>query len=256
MRYESPKSMRSLGDWLGEQPYTLGLSSGFFGFFAHTGVLTALDEAGLLPSAVVGSSAGALCGGLWAAGLSPRAMRRELVALRRADFWDPAVGFGVLRGRRFREKLESLLPVTTFEACRVELAVSVFDVLSARTQVVDSGDLASALHASCAVPLMFQPCWREGRPLLDGGILDRHGLAGLKPGVRVLYHHLCSRSPWRRRQSGALRIPERAGLAALVISSLPRLGPFRLAEGSVAIQMARDGARRALDEPFQFTRHV
>ncbi|MFP6685850.1 MAG: hypothetical protein VB934_14105, partial [Polyangiaceae bacterium] len=80
--------------------------------------------------------------------------------------------------------------------------------------------------------------------------------AGLKPGARVLYHHIRSRSPWRRRQSAALRIPERAGLAALVIGGLPRLGPFRLADGPTAIQVARDGTKRALDEPFRFTRYA
>ncbi len=243
--------MQTLGDWLGQGPYTLGLSSGFFGFFAHAGLLSALEEADLLPAAVVGSSAGALCGGLWAAGISLETIREELAALRRADFWDPSPGFGLLRGRLFRHKLEAMLPVHSFAGCRVPLAVSVFDLWGWRTAVLDRGELASALQASCAVPAMFQPCWREGRPLLDGGILDRPGLAGAGSDTRIFYHHLAARSPWRRPNSSGLVIPKRPKLTALVIADLPRLGPFRLADGPKVICLAKERALRGLESPLR-----
>ena len=60
----------SRADALRDQPFTLVLSAGFFGFFAHTGVLASLEEVGLVPERIVGARAGALAGGLWAAGLS------------------------------------------------------------------------------------------------------------------------------------------------------------------------------------------
>jgi NTE family protein len=231
--------------WLRERPFALGLSSGFFGFFAHTGVMSVLEEEGLLPARLSGSSAGALIGGLWAAGLSATRLRDELFALRREHFWDPGPGFGLLRGRLFRERLVDLLPVTTFAACRVPLAISVYDVLSLCTRVIDTGDLASAIQASCAVPLLFHPIWLGGRPLLDGGIADRPGLIGIPPGERVLYHHLASRSPWRL----SVAFPSRADLTALVIADLPRVGPFRLPEGARAFEAARAATLEALDRP-------
>jgi len=49
----------TLGDWLAERPFALAMSSGFFAFFAHTGMLAALLERGLVPRMVAGSSAGA-----------------------------------------------------------------------------------------------------------------------------------------------------------------------------------------------------
>ena len=55
-------------DWLSEEPFTLLSSAGFFGFFAHAGLLAALEQTGLSPRRVAGASAGALAGGLWAAG--------------------------------------------------------------------------------------------------------------------------------------------------------------------------------------------
>ena len=60
----------TLRTWLSEAPFSLTLSSGFFGFFAHAGVMTVLEDEGFVPSRVSGSSAGALVGGLWAAGVS------------------------------------------------------------------------------------------------------------------------------------------------------------------------------------------
>lgn len=223
------------------------MSSGFFGFFAHCGVLGVLEEEGLLPSRVAGSSAGALVTGAWAAGVSAPSLADELLRLERRDFWDPGPGAGLLRGRLFRRRLEALLPVTDLAHCRVPAAVSVYDLLRREVRVLDRGPIAPALHASCAVPLMFHPVLHAGGVLVDGGVADRPGLSGLAGAPRVLFHHLASRSPWRRRDAEALRIPRRDGLRTLVIEALPRVGPFRLHEGARAMRAAREGTLRALD---------
>src|SRR5688500_9666487 len=174
------------------------MSSGFFSFFAHTGFLTVLEDEGLLPSRLSGSSAGALVGAAWAAGLDAPLLAGELERLQRADFWDPGLGPGLLRGRLFRERLQRLLPKTTFDRGRAPAAVSVFQVRTRKTCVVDRGDIATAIHASCAVPFMFHPVWIDGRAYLDGGILDRPGLEGMPTTEkRVLFHHISSKSPWR-----------------------------------------------------------
>lgn len=239
----------TLRAWLAEAPFSMTLSSGFFGFFAHAGVMTVLEDAGLLPRRISGSSAGALVGGLWASGASAVTIRDELSRLRREDFWDMRPGLGLLAGRLFRSRLEALLPAPHFEGCRVPLALSVYDVYSRRTRVLSEGPLAPAIAASCTVPGLFHPVWLGGRPLLDGGILDRHGLAGMPEGERLFYHHLASRSPWRRAGSPSLAVPERSGMTALVIEALPRVGPFRLPEGIRAFDIAARATREALDKP-------
>jgi NTE family protein len=242
-------SARSLREWLREGPFTLAMSSGFFGFFAHTGVLSVLEDEGLLPARAAGSSAGALVTGLWAGGLDAPVLARELEALRREHFWDPGLGAGLLRGALFRAKLESLLPVRDLARVRVPLSVSTHEVATRRTQVLAEGDLAAAIHASCAVPVMFHPVRVGGRWLVDGGVSDRPGLRGVPAGERVLFHHLASRSPWRRRHDPALEVPRRAGLVALVIPGLPRVGPYRLGEGLRALRAAREATRTALERP-------
>ncbi len=239
----------SLRAWLLEEPFALGLSSGFFGFFAHAGLLSVLEEEGCLPVRLAGASAGALVAGLWASGLSSGQIAEALLTLERADFWDPGLGRGLLRGDKLRGKLEALLPVSTFAACRVPVAFSAHDRARGAPAVLDRGDLAAAIHASCAVPIMFHPVTIDGRSYADGGVSDRPGLAGMPDGTRLLFHHLGSRSWWRRKNSPSLAIPKRANMVAIVIDQLPRSGPFKLEIGRAAFRKARDATRRALEEP-------
>jgi NTE family protein len=242
----STEEKQTLAEWLAARPFALTMSSGFFSFYAHTGFLTALEDAGLLPARVSGSSAGALVGATWAAGVDAPRLAEELEQLERRDFWDPGIGPGLLRGRLFRDRMNRLLAVPTFERCRIPAAVSVFDVFTRSTRVLDAGDIAPAICASCAVPLLFHPVRIGGRAYLDGGILDRPGLAGMPASEpRVLFHHIASRSPWRTKNE----IPSRRGMLTFVIDGLPRSGPFRLHEGRRAYRVARDATRRALERP-------
>lgn len=239
----------TLREWLREQPFTLGMSSGFFGFFAHTGMLTALEEADLLPARLVGASAGGLVAGCWGAGMGAHSLGEVLMELERSDFWDPKPGLGLLRGQRFRAMLRELLPVAGFDETRRPVAVSVFDMLTRTTRVRDHGELATALHATCAVPVLFQPVWIDRRPFLDGGVLDRPGLTAVPEGERLLFHHLPSRSPWRRKGSDSMKIPERGNMTALVLHNLPRSGPHRLGYGRLALELAYRATVSALDRP-------
>lgn len=251
--------MHTLADSLRGQPFELILSSGFFGFFAHTGVVAALEEAGLLPAAVGGSSAGALVAGLWGAGLRAAQMRDRLFQLRRQDFWDPDPLFGLgaarpglLRGARFdallRESLD-LVGVRRFAECRLPVRVVVFDVATRRAALLTEGELAPALRASCSVPGLFQPVRLGARHYLDGGVTDRPGILAASPGARLLYHHLPTHSPWRRFTPRQNQVPQRPGLSLLYEPALPRLSPFHLERGPQAYELARAMTLRTLGGP-------
>ncbi|HKP62406.1 MAG TPA: patatin-like phospholipase family protein [Polyangiales bacterium] len=232
----------TLREWLREEPFTLVMSSGFFGFYAHTGVLRVLEEEGLLPARAAGASAGALVTAAWSAGVAAERLSDRLGTLERRDYWDPGPGLGLLRGQRFASLLDGLLPVRTFDECRIPVALSVFDVAARATRVIDRGALAPAIQASCTVPVMFQPVRHQGRALLDGGILDRPGLAGVPVGERVFYHHLSSR--WL-----GYTVPSRPGMVALEIEGLPGADPFRMHRGPLAMDLAASATRRALSQP-------
>jgi NTE family protein len=237
----------TLREWL----FALAMSSGFFGFFAHAGALSVLEDEQLLPDRLAGSSAGALITGLWSSGVDAARMKTELLTLERAHFWDPAPGAGLLRGRLFREKLESILAVKAFSQTRRPLSISVFALGARRTEVRVAGELAPAIHASCALPGLFHPVRLEGRLYSDGGILDRPGFSGFPEGTRLLYHHLSSKSPWRRATSPALQVPRRAGMTTVVLDGLTRVNPFALTRGATAYEEAAQGLRAALGRPVE-----
>ncbi|NVK89488.1 MAG: patatin-like phospholipase family protein [Gammaproteobacteria bacterium] len=235
-----------LNQWLAQQPFTLAMSSGFFGFFAHAGVLDTLLKHSLKPAAVSGSSAGALIAGVYASGTPMEVMLERLFALRKADFWDPGIGLGLLKGRKFRAILTDLVHQPDLAQCTVPCSISIWDALSRQTRVLQNGSLVDIIYASCAVPLLFQPRWLDGRPSWDGGIADRPGLAGINGSERVFYHHIAARSPWRKRTSRALQIPQRADLMALAINGLPRSGPNRLHLGPTIFAAAKVATEQAL----------
>ena len=243
-------------DWLAERPFTLVLSAGFFGFFAHTGLLAALAAAGLRPRRLVGISAGALAGGLWAAGLDAAALTEEFVRLRRSDFWDPGLPLGgLLKGEKFADKLDDLLRgcgVNSFDDCPVPFAAIVHDVFRRRAEVVNEGPMAPAIQASCTVPLMFRPVISPGRGLarrlwVDGGVSDRYGIVALAAGERALLHALPSQSAHSRFIRHARRPRADSSQRVMIIPGLPRVSPFRLPFGQVALGVAYDYVSRWLE---------
>jgi NTE family protein len=249
-RLKDLSAMETLADRLRQQPFELILSSGFFGFFAHTGVVSALEELRLRPRLVGGSSAGALVAGLWGAGLSSQTIRDRLFSLERSDFWDPdplfALRGGFLRGARFQSLLDDALGGKRFEDCPIEIRVVAFDVARLRATSIGRGDLATAIRASCSVPGMFQPTRLDGRSYVDGGVSDRAGITAATRKAKVLYHHLPATSPWRRFTPKQNQPPGDVHL--LCEPDLPRLSPFHLHRGPLAYQMARDMALRALTQ--------
>lgn len=241
--------------WLAREPFTLALGAGFFGFFAHAGFLQALEAEGLHPSRVVGCSAGALAGGLWASGLPGDELAHELRSLRREEFWDPGPPLGgLLRGRKFNLKLRQVLMragVEHVHECRVPFTAIAHDVVRRRTVAMDRGRLDLAIQASCTVPLMFRPVWVDGRLLVDGGVSDRVGQLALAPGERVLMHYLPSR---RRvlRPSRQLPPAEVPGQRLMVVTpELPRVSPFRLDQGPIALEHTREHVARWLRAPLR-----
>ena len=246
---------------LAAQPFTLVLSAGFFGFYAHVGLLCALEQTGVLPRRVVGTSAGAIAGGIWAAGVPIANMVELLANLQRDHFWDPSwVGLrqrdddpgtrlGLLRGRKFDALLRSSLgDVERLEQCKVPFAAVTHDLGARRPCVHERGELCTAIRASAALPVMFGPVRIAGRLHADGGISDRPGFSALTSGERVLYHHLPHRSRWPRLSGDeAAERRDTATRTVLVIEDLPRVHPGALERGVLVLERARERALRWLD---------
>ena len=246
--------LSSRAELLGQEPFTLALSAGFFGFFAHTGFLSALEERGVRPHRVVGASAGALAGGLWSAGMKADVLKKELLALKRDDFWDPGLPIGgLLKGRKFDDRLRRFLKaldVADLQDSPTPFSPVVYEVVRRETRALRRGDMVSAIRASCAVPMMFRPVRMGLNFYVDGGLYDRAGQTALMPGESVLMHYLPSNSPW----SGIVHRDARPGVAqerCLTIQNLPKVSPFHLERGPDALEMARRETLLWLDEPIK-----
>ena len=141
----------------------------------------------------------ALIGGIWGSGTKIGAVTDFLFALERNDFWDPAVGAGLLKGQRFDDVLTPLLGCQRIEDCTVPLHITAFKLYPMETHYLNRGPLSDAIRASCAFPGLFHPVRFEGARYLDGGIRDRSSLGAIEDDSPTLYHHLPSRSRFRRQ---------------------------------------------------------
>jgi NTE family protein len=170
--------------------FALALGAGGARGLAHIAVVEALDEMGLRPAAIAGSSIGAVIGAGYAAGLSGRVMRRHLIKLAhhrgevlrrvmaaRAVAWSEILGAGfgnplVVDGAKFYDAfLAEILP-ESFDDLAIPLILVTAD-LHARTAVLFSdGPLKPALTASIAIPGLVRPIELGGRVLVDGGVVD------------------------------------------------------------------------------------
>jgi NTE family protein len=269
--------------------FGLVLSAGYFGFYGHAGFVDGLFAHGLVPSAFAGTSAGGMVAAFAAAGLPVPELKQLIASQRREHFWDPdwlgiAVDSvkrghrpsGLLKGARFRALLERHLPVTRFEQTLNPLVLVATSLSSQRAVTLTSGDLASAIHATCAYPGLFQAVRREGDLLWDGGIVDKAPAVALldakvAPLDALLVHYLPSRGgsaqpggPFAyaagmssgfaavRREHFKLQLEvlHHRGVPTYVVTShLPPVSPRSMASGVEAMEAGARSIAMALAAP-------
>jgi NTE family protein len=137
--------------------------------YGHIGVIRALEKAGLRPDLIVGSSAGALVGALYAAGFGAAQLERVGAGLVRNTLRDwifPKLGlFGGEAIARFVRKNLGERDVTSLPT---RFAAVATDLLTGNAVVIDRGELGVAVQASASVPGFLEPVQRDGRRLVDG----------------------------------------------------------------------------------------
>lgn len=188
--------------WLDQGPFTLTMSSGFFGIFSHLGFVQALFEEGYRPRDYRGCSAGAIIGAALASGRTTEDVATLLLKIRKEDFWDPALGFGLLKGHRLSKLLQTVLP-EDFQNLKQPLAVSVFNLRLLRTECLRDGELPLTVLASCSIPGLFQPVRLRESLYVDGALRDPYGVYGMGSQDRALIHDISDKTPFglRRRPS-------------------------------------------------------
>ncbi len=152
----------------------LALGGGAAKGFAHVGVISVLEEAGLRPALVVGTSAGSVVGALYASGktglqLQQAALQIEEVAL--ADWMVPIVNRGMFRGEALARYVNEAVGSRLIEDMRIPFGVVATDLSNGQPVLFRRGDTGTAVRASSAVPAVFQPVRISGRDYVDGGLV-------------------------------------------------------------------------------------
>lgn len=153
----------------------LALGGGAARGFAHVGVIQVLEEAGLRPSHVVGTSAGSLVAALYASGKSPAELVRVAESMQEADITDwmlPILNRGALRGEALAKYVNAQVGGKTLEQMSMPLGIVATDLSSGQAITFRRGNTGAAVRASSAVPAVFQPVRLGDREYVDGGLVS------------------------------------------------------------------------------------
>jgi NTE family protein len=152
----------------------LALGSGAARGWAHVGVIQALEEAGIRPEIVCGSSSGALVGALYVAGRLEALERwgRQLDWRQVLSYFDLSLHGGLIRARRLVEFLTAELAGRTIESLERTFGAVATDLATGREIWLREGPLVESLRAAIALPGFITPVRVDGRWLVDGGLVN------------------------------------------------------------------------------------
>lgn len=172
-----------------KKKYKLGiaLSGGGAKGFAHLGVIQALNDMGLYPEIISGTSAGAFAGVLYADGHSPREILTffEKKAFREfAQFAIPHGGF--FKSDGFRSFLKKHLRARTFEDLKIPIHAVATDIEYGESHTFCSGALIPAIIASCSVPIVFRPVEIDGHYYVDGGLFKNFPVSTIRRECEIV----------------------------------------------------------------------
>jgi len=152
----------------------LALGSGSARGWAHVGALRALEEAGIRPDVVCGTSIGALVAAAYAAGEIER-FERWLAGLRVADvisFLDVKLAGGLIQGERLMDFFRRNFVDRPVEGLALPFAAVATELATGNEVWLREGSTMDAVRASIALPGLFTPVVRDGHLLVDGGLVN------------------------------------------------------------------------------------
>lgn len=156
----------------------LALGGGAARGFAHVGVIKALENNGIKPQLVVGTSAGSVIAALYASGYSGNDLNRLALQLDEASITDWALPFssrfgGLIKGDALQATVNKLVKQTKIEQMPIPLGVVATDLQTGQGVLFQRGDTGQAVRASCSVPGVFQPTQINGKDYVDGGLVSQ-----------------------------------------------------------------------------------
>ncbi len=153
----------------------LALGGGAARGFAHVGVIQVLEENGLRPDLVVGTSAGSVVAAMYASGKSGAQLQQVAETMEEAAFTDwtlPLFNRGMLKGEALARYMNAQVGGRLIENMPMPLGVVATDLGSGLAVLFQRGDTGTAVRASSAVPAVFQPVRIGAHEYVDGGLVS------------------------------------------------------------------------------------
>lgn len=151
----------------------LALAGGSAYGLAHIGVLRFIEEIGMPIHLVVGSSAGAVVGAVWACGVSSDQMHQ---AAKQSDWLflakPAAFKSGLLSSEGIENWISRFIGRRSFDELKIPFAATACDFRTGELVVLNEGDVAHAVRISCTLPGIYYPVEYQGRLLVDGGLVQ------------------------------------------------------------------------------------
>jgi NTE family protein len=153
----------------------LALGGGAARGFAHVGVIQVLEEAGIKPDFVAGTSAGSLVAALYASGRNGHQLQQVAETMEEAAFTDwtlPIFSRGMLRGEALARYVNTQVGGKLIEQMPISLGITATDLNSGAGVLFQRGDTGTAVRASSAVPALFLPVKIGSQEYVDGGLVS------------------------------------------------------------------------------------
>jgi NTE family protein len=206
----------------------LVLSSGGARGLAHIGAIEALEEHGYHISSIAGCSMGALIGGVYAAGKLKeyREWMKTIDRKKMLELTDFSFSINhLVKGDRIIEAIMAFVPDMAIEDLPIPYCAVATDWQNGEEVVFREGSLFDAIRASISLPLYYEPVRRDGRILIDGGVInpiprnrvERHE-GDLLVGVDVSGHNY--KKQWERQQRLAEKHKADRSLKAQILDKL------------------------------------
>ena len=152
----------------------LALGGGAARGFAHVGVIQVLEEAGIRPQFVVGTSAGSLVAALYASGMQAAELKKTAISMQEAAITDwllPIFNRGALKGDALAQYVNQQVQSRSIENMSLPLGIVATDLRTGEAVVFRRGNTGTAVRASSAVPGVFLPVKIGDREYVDGGLV-------------------------------------------------------------------------------------
>lgn len=183
---------------------------------AHLGVLKAMDEVGLVPNAISGTSAGAIAGVMYAKGFAPDEILEIIIQTNYFKFIWPSVSWkGILKMDQVIPLYEKYLGLDDFSSLRIPMTMAATDLHLGKTVYFSSGEIIRPLMASSCIPGMFEPILLDGHYYIDGGVLNNMPVEPLQDTCDVIIGVNCNHLPIEQNIRHIKKLIERTVIMAM-----------------------------------------